>query len=146
MPSFGSSAVETISFDLTAWGGPKGNIVEPSTAIVNQALKKLDKSVEQLSEVQQDIDLLDTKSEDYQVKYRALTQKVRDMSDEMFDNIANETVDAVALICGGSPSKEDIESLPHRVQQEFCKFILKEFINPEGLTAVTSQLSDDSKN
>jgi hypothetical protein len=150
------SAVETLDYDFTAYGGGEGVIPEPSTKKVNQyfneikaiakdvkSLQAQAKSVENIEEFSDedamealdsvDMDALQDQATDFQM--RMVEALVVLCGGEWVDNEPDSEgkSDGLKHVEGGSPSLEDLENLPYRVLQAFNQWLMEQ-IRPKRTT------------
>lgn len=106
-------AVSKLEYDLTAYGGGKGCIPEPSDTDVESLFDSLADMLPEGANNEQDI--------------------VQALQDDQFSmKEINELMQAeVVKICKGTPSEEDIQKLPYRVKSKFFNWLLQEITDPE---------------
>lgn len=132
MPKFDSSTIGgSLDFDFTGWGGSKGTVPEPSRPAVNKLLKKVQNSFK-------DLGLVDENSGDSTTpdQVRATMDKIED--EALFEKMTEAMTAAVADVCGGTPSLEELTALPYRPFMGFFGFLMGNLVDPEGLRSGTS--------
>lgn len=124
MPKFSADTVEPLDYDFTGItpdGGKtyckgKGTIPEPSQA----RLEGFSKAIRELYEVSADA----TAKEIEKKMDRAEAEKdAKEKQDQLLE--------LTAEFCQNSPTKEELEGLPPRVQRLFFKHIFRELTDPE---------------
>jgi len=156
-----ATAVESLDYDFTAYGGGEGVVPEPSTGAVNtffNNMKILAKEVTALSELAKEVDVEGMTDEDlakhmasideaqagaehYQRKtienLAELCGGVREF-EEIHTESAEEPVTKIETVVGGSPSVDDLSKLPYRVLQAFSQWLMGE-IRPKKTTPGTKR-------
>lgn len=63
---------------------------------------------------------------------RAVRQALDDMPRELFAKAEEDILDALAELCAGSPTREQLKALPYRHKREYIKWLQGELMNPES--------------
>lgn len=144
-----ATAVESLDWDFTAFGGGEGVVPEPSTKRINtffaeiRALAKdareLRGQAEGLSQVEESDDLTDEQMDEVLGSMDEATAKAVDFQQRSVEAIAalcgadwvesgdyHEDGTPKLVLKGGSPSLDQLETLPYRVLQEFTRWITDE--------------------
>lgn len=149
------TAVETLDYDFTAFGGGEGTISEPTTGQVNgffKDMKKMIKEVKALQKQAKGLEAVDLE-EDLTDEQVAETMGKMDEAEAGADQFQHRTIEALARLCGaswevneadpedrtlvgGSPSMEQLQTLPYRHLQAFSEWLMGE-IRPKKTTPGT---------
>lgn len=116
-----SGAVEALDWDFRPYLKAYGTITEPSddqVKAMNKALRAATVAV-----TGEDFDPQDRK---------ALVRVFGKLSDEQLAEMEQTNLDAIAIVTGTSPAREDIERLPFRIKRAFLKWLITELNGPEG--------------
>jgi len=135
-----AEAVESLEFDFeTVGNGAKGVIPEPSTGLVNGFMKNMKDLVREASNLSRQAKGLQELDED--ALEGDLLEKHMAQIDEFSaeaDKFQDKSVEYLAILCGaewneeaehyegGSPSLEDLRSLPYRHLQAFSMWLMGE--------------------
>lgn len=125
-----SGFVLSKSLDPLAWDfgdGVKGVVPEPSPKSVNRFRHRIAENVRATGR-----DVGDRSDIENLLKVLA------SLNEDDLNAIYEENLDAVAELCDGSPTREQIASLGHRGFQAFLGWIGAELVNPEGKRPATS--------
>jgi hypothetical protein len=110
----------------------KGTIPEPSNEQVNKFLRKQRSKLESHGVKIEDFDPAD------QIKsMTAVAKALATASPEDIDKMASGMVDAVAELCGGTPTREQIDALPQRIQTAFFGWLMGKLTSPESAAGGT---------
>lgn len=132
MSKFDAGAVvEPMTYDFTAFGGKSGTIPEPSSGQVDTFMADVRAMIEPIK------DLFGKDTTDL-AEDADLAEKVSALPDDLVAGMSDQMTEAVAKFCSGSPSKEEIEALPYRVQTAFMAWLMSE-LRPEGKTAASTR-------
>jgi ATP phosphoribosyltransferase len=118
-----ATAVESLEYDFTAYGGEAGLIPEPSTDQIDQFFTDLRNIVKQVQGL---------KAQAESAKSGEMTQEQMDevlaaMDDVSIKKFQTEMTEAVSALCSNQPSVEQITKLPYRVLQAFIQWVSGEF-------------------
>lgn len=104
------SAVSALDWDFTKYAGKsaKGTIAEPSTADIKSFLSAVGDSV-----------ILSGDAD-----------KLKEMSGEEVEAENERFFSAVVELCGGKPTRAQIDKLPHRVKRAFAGWVWGIVTNP----------------
>lgn len=155
------TAVETLDYDFTAFGGGRGTVPEPSTKKVNQyfnEIKAVAKDVKALQAQAKSVENIEEFSDEAAME--VLDSVDMDELQEQATDFQARMVEALAVLCGGewvdnepdaegksggkrhveggSPSLEDLEGLPYRVLQAFNQWLMEQ-IRPKRTTPATKR-------
>lgn len=126
MPKFDASSIGgELEYDFSKWGGSRGTIPEPPRFAVSKMLKSVEKLFVDLGLRDKDDD--GVKSPDDIID---TMEKVD--QEEIFEKMQLGLVEILADVCGGSPSREELEKLPYRPFQGFFGYLMGELTNPEA--------------
>lgn len=132
MPKFDADSIGgDLEYDFTKWGGPKGVVPEPPRAAVNGMMKKISSAFKEVGLRDEDAD--DESLTPDQVA--STMDKVED--EEMFEKLNDHLLGALADVCGGSPTREQLDALPYRPFMGFFGYLIGNLTNPEGSTPGT---------
>jgi hypothetical protein len=132
MPKFDADSIDgDLEYDFSKWGGPSGTVPEPPQHAVRGLMKRI-------SRVFKDSGLRKEDEEDNITPGEVAETMDRVEDDEMFEKLNIELLDALAMVCGGSPSKEELEKLPYRPFMGFFGYLIGNLTNPEGSTSGTT--------
>lgn len=120
-----AEAVEKLDYDFTDLGKPeldgvKGTTPEPSSAQVRHMRWRIQQITQAASADQDD-----------------LSQRLSEMSEDEFAERDEELIAAIAEVTSGQPTREEIDLLPHRVQQAYIGWLLGQLTDPEPKAAGT---------
>jgi hypothetical protein len=126
MPKFNAESIGgELEFDFSPWGGPVGVVPEPSRIAVNSLMKKIQADFKELGLVDEDDDDSTTPGE--------IADRMNKVDDEkLFEKMAANITEAVAEVCGGTPSLKVLEALPYRPFMGFFGFLVGNLMNPEA--------------
>jgi len=110
----------------------KGTIPEPSNDQVNKFLRSQRAKLEEAG-----VNVKDFDPTDQQKSMLVIAQAMVDASPETVDKIAAGMVDAVAELCGGRPTREQIDALPVRIRTAFFGWLMGQLTNPESAAGGT---------
>lgn len=107
-------AVEPLDYDLTAFGGSKGRIPEPSTGAVSEFFQELRVMAVEVK------NLMGGKTPDGEdLSDSDAAEIMAQMSDTMVQDMQDRIYKAIDGLCGGTPPIEEIQALPYRVLGAF---------------------------
>lgn len=125
------TAVEVLEYDFTDYVPDcKGSIPEPSTEQLDayfNAIRDLAKNVQNLRAKAERAE----HAEDNELSNDEVDAILAEMDDLSISKYTGEMTVAIADLCSGQPSKEQIEALPFRVKQAFLQWVTGEF-RPEA--------------
>jgi hypothetical protein len=64
-------------------------------------------------------------------------EQIKNMREEDYDAISDRITDLVAELCAGSPTRDQIDALPHRIQRQYVAWLRKELTDPEAPSVAT---------
>jgi hypothetical protein len=111
--------VDPLDYDLTAVGGPKGRVPEPSDKVVFALQEDLRSGL-----TAQGIDISDL------TDMGRIAKQITALEPEQQTQYLESQLAAVARFCGGSPTLEQLQELPYRIRNAFVGWLVGEF-NPE---------------
>jgi hypothetical protein len=127
-------AVERLEYDFTAFGGTAGVIPEPSTGTVQTFFDTLQALASEIRGKMAGVEGKDLEE--------ISEEEAADVVAQMDDNIAGEYQTkmnaAIAELCGGTPSLEEISGLPFRVLGAFTQWLTGE-LNPNRTPAASKR-------
>jgi hypothetical protein len=147
------SIVEPMNWDFSKFGGGSGTVPEPSDAEVERFLKKYQVLVTQtlrtaeLNAAQQLDDAISKAAGTDESRLLTLQESISVMSQIDSGELASSSdavdalVDLFASICKGSPSKEQLMSLPHRIRAAFYGWLMGQLTNPDFSAAADTKSS-----
>ncbi len=110
------AAVERLEYDFSAHGGPVGVVPEPSEKQVDEALAKLrDVAAKAGGDLPADA---------------SPAQVAEALGNFSLEEQAGPMTEAVAGLCSGSPSYDELMALPMRVRAVFRDWLLGELTDP----------------
>ena len=141
-----SDHVDRLEYDFTEYGGREGTIPEPNTKRVNQYFAEVRAIASDVKEIKAiaGVDptaegLTDEEIEEIMAKVDEASAKAQDFQVRTMQALAAlcgaewEDEDGHKVLVGGSPSFEDLDSLPFRVFQAFNQWLMGE-IRPKKTT------------
>lgn len=127
MPKFDASSIGgDLEYDFSRWNGPTGVVPEPPRSAVNSMMKSISAAFKETGLRDQNEDDDSLTPEDVE----STMSKVDD--EEVFEKLTIQLLDALAKLCSGSPSREDLEKLPYRPFMGFFGYLIGNLTNPEG--------------
>lgn len=114
------AVVEALEYDFNPYPG-KGTTPEPSDKAVRHFLFTTQQIAAQLP---------DSDKPDF-------LELMNNITEEDWEMISDQVIDAVAELTNGQPTREEIEGLPHRIQQKYISWLRKELTDPEAPSSVT---------
>jgi hypothetical protein len=127
MPEFnGKSLGGDLRYDFSDFGHPdiKGVVPEPSRFAVKKFLRDVQAAFKSLKLAADDApeqaspdDIVNTMN------------KIDD--EELFDKLTESITDALAELCGGSPTRDQLERLGYRPFMGFFGYLMENLMNPE---------------
>jgi hypothetical protein len=123
------TAIEALEFDFTAYGGSEGVIPEPSSGSVKtyfRSMKDLAKEARKFKGIADSLGNVDDLTDDEISERMASIEE----AEEGADQLADMQKRALADLCSGTPSYEELGQLPYRVFQAFNRWLVSE-INPK---------------
>lgn len=111
-------AVDPLDWDFTQYAGKtaKGTIPEPSQKAVGEFIAVYSKAFP-VSQDDQGVAKFD---------WAALAA----LTEEELDAQGDELIEAIVTLCGGKPTRKQIDALPFRVKAKFIGWLAGKFINP----------------
>jgi len=127
------TAVESMDFDFTAYGGSKGTIPEPTNEQVEQFLQFVGKSANRIREMATVAEQAEMQglSDD---EILALGNQDEEIAREMTAGL----YEAIVAVCSGIFTVEEVKRLPFRIQNALAAWIARE-LNPESNGTVTKR-------
>lgn len=127
MPKFDASSIGgDLEYDLSKWGGPVGVVPEPPRSAVTKLMKEISIAFKESG-------LRDKDEDDDTLTPDEVERTMNQVEDEeMFERLTEKLIDALAKVCGGSPSREALEALPYRPFMGFFGYLVGNLTNPEG--------------
>lgn len=122
-----ATAVDPMEWDFSHYGGGKGVVPEPSTA----EMQDFQRDFAKVMRKGQALEISDEEA-------MKLSEKAFDKLQADAQKIGEELDELIARLCKGSPSTEDVATLPFRVKTAFSKWLMEQF-RPEGETSGTKQ-------
>lgn len=127
MPKFDASTIGgDLEYDFSKWNGPTGVVPEPPRSAVTTLMKQISRAFKDSGLRDEDADD-DTLTPD---EVEKTMNKVED--EEVFEKLTAELLDALAKVCAGSPTREQLEALPYRPFMGFFGYLVGNLTNPEG--------------
>lgn len=145
------SILEPLDYDFTAMAGPpnnirelaeaKGTIKEPTSLQVQaymqasaremQRIRREARAVVEAAEKEQDGEAPDPGADDATDSQLAA---VADRDVKRSEAARKREAAMVSKLCSGDPSTETLLLLPHRIANEFGKWLVQEVLDPEAVT------------
>lgn len=148
--------LEAIEYDFTSYGGKEGVIPEPSTKAVNTFFRSMKSLTREVKGLMGDAKRLQQQVESESIEEGDVDEILESMEqmEEGATAYTSKMMEHIAILCGarwqaksededtkvlvgGSPSYEELESLPYRVFQVFSQWLIKE-IQPKRETPGTT--------
>lgn len=129
MPKFDESYIGgELEYSFEKWLGTgkdhRGVVPEPSRPAVNALMKRIQNNFKEAGLVDEKDDNSTTPSE-----IADRMNKIDD--DEMFEKLATSITEAVAEVCGGTPSLKTLMALPYRPFMGFFGYLVGNLMSPE---------------
>jgi len=127
-----ATAVESLEYDFTAYGGQAGVIPEPSTGLVKgyfRAMKALAKDMRKFKGIADQLGDVENMSDEEIADRMGMIEEAEEGVDELQDKQRHMLAD----LCGGAITVDDLDRLPFRVFQAFNQWLLGE-IAPKKTT------------
>jgi hypothetical protein len=141
-----AEAVESLEFDFTGVGnGASGVIKEPSTALVNGFFKNMKDMMKDIQSLQAAAKGVDFEESDVEMTDEELADRMAKMDEAEAgaDHLQKKSMENLAILCGaewtdnpdendgghyegGSPTLEDLQSLPFRHLNAFTQWLIGE--------------------
>lgn len=154
-----ATAVESLDWDFTAFGGGEGTIAEPTTGAVNKFTSNVKGMLKEVKALQKSAKDLEGLADIEEMDEAELAEKMGkiDEASEGAETFQRMTLEHLAELCGakretyptqegdgdpgyrfvgGSPSLEQLETLPYRHLQAFSQWLMGE-IRPKKTTPGT---------
>jgi hypothetical protein len=136
MPGFNAAEVvseDDLDFDFSKYvEGVKGRIPEPSA-------EALDKFYRRGFEIAKDAGInIDEVAEPGERGRAALVKALANAPEGATEKMRHAEIEATAELCQGTPSVEQIEALPYRIQQAFTAWLMAKFADPTRRNGATS--------
>lgn len=122
--------VPALTYDFTAYKGESGVIPEPTDTQITTFRRSVKAALAPVMDLAKRAKGM---SED-DVQAMVIAGGDDTISDELWQQI----IDAVGVLCGGSPSADQINALPGRVKTAFAGWITGIFLQPKALTPDTN--------
>ena len=119
-----SKQVKALDYNLG--GGVRGTVPEPSPKSVNRYQARMRENLRTLG---RDVDMSDPED---------LIRVLGSLTEDDMNAIYEENLDAVAELCDGSPSRDQLAELPYRGFQAFVGWLSGE-LTPEAVRPATSR-------
>ena len=146
-----ATAVERMEYDFTEYGGGEGVIPEPTTQAVNEFFSEARAIMKRAKELQARVqgdraEVSDLNNEEAIEALSNLADEAGDLTNQVQDDMAR----AISILCGaqwvgengsatlvgGSPTADQLKTLPFRVMQAFSTWIMEE-IRPKKVAPGT---------
>lgn len=125
--------IDPLDFDFTKYDGPKGTIAEPSHEAVERFFREMSRMDGEMVNVRrQSLDAIREDGDPVEAAVAAFDTGAE---------LSQKQLEAIAELCGGSPSLEDLRKLPDRVQKAFAGWLIGQFTNPQSTTATRPSLA-----
>lgn len=151
-----ATAVDTLDWDFTAFDGGEGVISEPSTGDVNRFFKNMKKMMKDVKALQKNVRSLEEFSDVEEMSDEDVTAQMGKIDEAELgaEEFQRRTMECLAELCGakwvtnaenldesdilvgGSPSLEQLQTLPYRHLQAFSEWLMGE-IRPKKTTPGT---------
>lgn len=138
-----ATEVEDLNFDFTKYGGPVGTIAEPSveqvadfwaeyTGLVRGAQARVAKTLKDRTGADGEV----IEQTDEEIKEEILNGKHMSVEtaherNKLLAKLGGATVNEAGVVVGGSPTLEEIEMLPARIQLAFEGWLIAS-LNPQA--------------
>jgi hypothetical protein len=118
--------VKALEYDFRPFLDVHGCTPEPSSEAVRHFLFETGKlAMKTAGEPQED----ETEAE--------FIVRMQEITEDDFAEIAEQVLDLLGELTDGQPSREEIASLPHRIQRAYTQWLRKELTDPESPSADT---------
>lgn len=132
-------ANDDLDFDFADVGGPKGTVPEPTRdrldaywASVREGMEVAGLDQERMLEAEK------LGGADTPEGRAALVAIMAEATPEKLSEMTRGRIQAIADLCAGQPSREEIDALPYRVQEAFFGWLLEKFRPRSSNAAVAS--------
>lgn len=113
--------IEKLDYDFTAFGGTKGVIPEPSDKVLLAFQDSMRKGLVEYG-VSDDVDLTDN---------AAVMRVIAKLPSNQLAAFLDLQVEALAQFCQGTPTLQELQTMPVRVRNAFAGWLMGKFENPE---------------
>jgi hypothetical protein len=121
MPGFNSgTAVEAMTYDFTAHGGPKGTIPEPSQEQIEVFFKHIEDTAKFVREIENQAKKVDDDDDE------AVEDFIENIPRDKVKQYQNEMSVWISDVCSGAPTVEEVRALPYRVFGAFTAWLAGE--------------------
>lgn len=132
MPKFDAGkAVEAVEWDFTAYGGGEGTTPEPSRGQIQKFNSTQRALTKRIRPIIRKAESLEKKAKEGTISGEELDAEVdaleTEVTEKEMEQYEQEFTEALAELCSGSPSVDDMEELPFRVKQAWAEFVLEQF-------------------
>ena len=111
-----SVQVVPLDYDFTMFvPGAQGTIPEPT----EQQVHKFERAIQKLSNQYKDMSTED------------MAKYLENVTEEEYNKNREASLDAAEIVCGKTPSREEIDALPMRIKQKFYGWLVRELLRPE---------------
>lgn len=126
--------VDALDYDFTAVGGPKGTIPEPDDTRIEKFRKALGGIVAETLKARESAQASVAETGELTADTLLSALESADLTAQL-----GRAVDAVADLCQGSPTRDQIEALPWRHKQAFFAWLVGQLLDPTPRTPATSR-------
>jgi hypothetical protein len=113
---FDAAATSPLDFTFRPHADVNGTIPDPTDDRVREFFRAIDRLGRELATATDDVD------DDNPDRAETIERIVED--------VGARELDAVVELCSGTPSREQLKALPHRVQRAFIDWLITELRNP----------------
>lgn len=125
MPKFDPSTIGgAIEYDFSKWNGPKGEVPEPSRNAVVKFTTQVTEALKAANVVNSDVETMSPG------EIKDTVDKIDD--EEVFKRLTVTLLDAMAEVCDGFPSRDELDNLPYRPFLGFFGYLMGTLTNPEA--------------
>lgn len=129
-----AEAVEELEYDFEKYiSGCKGTIPEPTSKQMETFFNSMQDVAKEVKSLRSRVQKAKTEED---LSDEEMQQIVEEMDSLNFGDYTKKMNAAAGELCSNQPSAEEIDQLPHRVQQSFLQWLMGEF-RPEGKATTT---------
>jgi hypothetical protein len=122
---------DDLAFDFTKYDGPEGTIPEPTRELLDAYWERMRDDAETAGldrdKILEAERLGGVQTPEGRV---AIVEAYASADPEKLKEMPHHRIAAVAELCQGAPSKDQIEALPYRVQEAFVAWLMEKFSRP----------------
>lgn len=128
-----TDAVDALTYDFRPYCDAHGVVPEPSPLQIRRFQRVMNETQQQIIAMSRTINNLDDLENQIEVMGAVLDMVHETGADsDEGSEIERNLMEGMAAVCSGTPSVEDLNSLPYRGLQAFAGWLVGKFISPEA--------------